>query len=330
VLQKLKLSIKFTLILGLVFIGGLLVSGLVLSHTAQQQAEKLVADQSLLMMETMNSVRFYTSDYIKPYLSPLQASQSEFIAETVPAFSAREVFEILRSRGDFKEFSYKEATLNPTNLRDEADLFEATIVKDFRQDPNLRELRGFRNRVAGEKLFYVARPLAVTDSSCLECHGNPSDAPPSQIETYGSENGYGWQLNEIVAAQMIYVPATTVLDSYRRQLILGLGIFTGIYALILVLLNRLLKRTVIRPIRPMAQLAQRITLNELSPEEAETEAVQRLETMAQGSDELSQLAKVFQLMVKTVVTREQALADRIEALSKLVERSKRLREGNSD
>ncbi|MEO1340678.1 MAG: DUF3365 domain-containing protein [Cyanobacteria bacterium J06635_13] len=29
----------------------------------------------------------------------------------------------------------------------------------------------------GEKLFYIARPLAIKNISCLECHGKTQDAP---------------------------------------------------------------------------------------------------------------------------------------------------------
>ncbi|MBW4521004.1 MAG: DUF3365 domain-containing protein [Scytolyngbya sp. HA4215-MV1] len=329
-LRKLKLGIKFTLILSLVFIGGLLASGLVLSHTAQQQAEKVVADQAQLIIETINSVRSYTSSHVQPYLAPLQKSHSEFIAETVPAFSARIVFENMRKRGDYEDFLYKEATLNPTNLHDKADEFEEKVVKKFRQNPNLKELQGFRQRISGANLFYLARPLTVTDKSCLVCHSVPSAAPPSLIKTYGSEHGYGWKVGDVVSAQMIYVPVNIVMAIYKKQLLLGLGIFSGVFALILVILNRLLQQTVTQPIRPMAQIAQQITLNELTPEEAETEAVKRLDKVAKGADELSQLARVFQMMVRTVVSREQALTNRIESLSNLLERSKRLRQGDQE
>lgn len=325
-LPKLKLGIKFTLIISLVLIAGMLASGLFLSHTAQQQAEQLVADQAKLMLETMNSVRFYTSNNVQPFLNPLQESRSEFIAETVPAYSARVVFEDMRKRGNYEDFLYKEATLNPTNVRDRADEFETKVVRKFRLDSKLTELQGFRERATGDNSFYLARPLAVTNESCLTCHSVPSAAPASLIKTYGSEHGFGWQLDEVIAAQMIYVPANTVMAIYRKQLLLGLGIFSGIFALVLVILNRLLQKTVVQPIQPMAQLAQRIIQQDITPEEAEREAGRRLDKVAKGEDELSQLARVFQMMVRAVVTREQALTQQIESLTSLLDRSRRLRQ----
>ncbi|MGI0486452.1 c-type heme family protein [Pantanalinema rosaneae CENA516] len=325
-LQKLKLGVKFTLIISVIFIAGMLASGFVLSHTAQQQAEKLVADQAKLMLETMNAVRFYTSNNVQPQLDTLQESQPEFIAETVPAYSARVVFEDMRKRGNYEDFLYKEATLNPTNPLDRADEFETKVVRKFRLDAKLTEVQGFRERTTGGDLFYLARPLAVTNQSCLVCHSVPSAAPPSLIKTYGAENGFGWKLGEVIAAQMIYVPADMVMAIYRRQLLLGLGIFSGIFALVLVILNRLLQKTVVQPIYPMAQLAQRIIQQDITPEEAEREAGRRLDKVAKGENELSQLARVFQMMVRAVVTREQALTQQIESLTNLLDRSRRLRQ----
>ena len=116
------------------------------------------------------------------------------------------MFEKLRTDDAYREFSYKEATLNPTNLRDKADSFEQEIVGRFRKEINLKELRGFRSLPKGD-LFYIARPLAISKASCLECHSVPEAAPKSMIQRYGSDNGFGWKLNDIVGTQIISVPA---------------------------------------------------------------------------------------------------------------------------
>jgi dTDP-4-dehydrorhamnose reductase len=42
--------------------------------------------------------------------------------------------------------------------------------------------------------------------SCLPCHSTVDAAPKTMIERYGPANGFGWILNDVIAAQIISVP----------------------------------------------------------------------------------------------------------------------------
>lgn len=205
-IKNLKIGTKFNLLLIIVFIISIVVSGTALSSVLQRRAQNEVTDKALILIKTMTSVRKYTQDRVNPLLAPRLETEPVFISETIPAFSATEVFENLRKNEEYKNFLYKEATLNPTNLRDKADPFEAQIVERFRNNPKLQEISDFREFPEGT-VFYIARPLAVSQQTCLRCHSTPDQAPKSQLATYGSTNGFNWKLNEIVAAQIISVPS---------------------------------------------------------------------------------------------------------------------------
>ncbi|AFY87712.1 MAG: hypothetical protein CLLPBCKN_004625 [Chroococcidiopsis cubana SAG 39.79] len=262
-LKNLKLTAKFSLMLVVVFIGGIIISGAALSKVLEQRAEREVSSQAAILIKAMNAVRTYTNERVNPLLAPKLETEPVFIPETVPAYSATEVFENLRKNEEYRNFFYKEATLNPTNLRDKADAFEAKIVERFRNESNTKEISGFRNLPGGE-VFYIARPLAITKESCLRCHSTPEAAPKSQIATYGSEWGFGWKLNEIVAAQVISVPSSEIFESSRRSLSLVMGILFGIFAIVVLWLNFFLKRSVIQPIRKMSRTAERVSTGEMS------------------------------------------------------------------
>lgn len=308
---KLKLGTRFTLLLSLVFIGGVIVSGLVLWQVLQTRAQAEVTAQGVLLIETMSSVRSYTSNQIRPLLIDDLETSPTFIAQTVPAFSAREVFETFRHQEEVQtNFFYKEATLNPTNPRDKADSFEADLVERMRREPDLDEISGFRT-LSDELVYYIARPLAISAESCLACHGEPESAPPSLLAMYGSEGGFGWQVNEIVAAQMIYVPAEQVFDSARRSFILVVGIFIGILAVVLLVLNFLLRGYVIHPIDVIAGLAHKMRADELVLEDLETDSVSRV---AARADELGELTQSFRQMAREVYTRTQELKQRVREL----------------
>jgi methyl-accepting chemotaxis protein len=154
----------------------------------------------------------------------------------------------------------------------------------------------------------------VKNPSCLQCHSTPEIAPKSQLDVYGSERGFGWKLNEIVAAQVMYVPVREVFAIYRQQFFLAMVSFTGIFAVIALLISWLLKKTVIQPITPLAKLAQEISNDEINSESPVELNLSQLNRVARRFDELGQLARVFQLMTEVVRSREQTLKQQVQQL----------------
>lgn len=114
-LKNLKLKQKFTILLLVILVVGVSFSGIALSTVLQQNAKEEITAKALSLIDTMSSVREYTITQITPELT--DDLTTKFLPQTVAAYSAREVFEILRKRPEYRDFFYKEATLNPTNLR---------------------------------------------------------------------------------------------------------------------------------------------------------------------------------------------------------------------
>ncbi|HLA45892.1 MAG TPA: DUF3365 domain-containing protein [Aggregatilineales bacterium] len=321
-LNQLRLGTRFTIILGVVLIGGIIVSWITLSRVLERRAQDEVTTRGVVLIETMNSVRRYTSTHVNPLLVDQLENSDEFISETVPAFSAREVFEGFRSDPEYEKFLYKEATLNPTNPRDQADNFETEIVNEFRNDPNLKEQTGYRD-LGTEEVFYIARPLAISAESCLRCHSEPDAAPASLVNTYGTNGGFGWELNEVVAAQMIYVPAKDVFDTARLSLTYVLIIFVIVFTVVILLINFLLRLNVIRPVELIAAVAGKITAGDVTQEDLRD---QNLDAIATRGDEPGQLARVFQKMADEVMKRETQLKDQVAKLRIEIDESRKTRD----
>lgn len=265
-LKDLKLGAKLNLVMFSMLVALVLVSGAMLSWVLERNAEGVVADQALALIETMSSVREYTSQEVRPELAEKLETEPTFLAQTVPGYSARQVFEYLRQRdAGYRDFYYKEATLNPTNPRDQADAFEAELVNAFRRGEEVSELRGFR-QLNGEALYYVARPLEVSKESCLACHSTPEVAPASLIATYGDRGGFGWELNEIVGAQILSVPAGEVLGRAFSLQWRVIGILVALFVLATLVLHVLLKRAIIQPLTSMAQQSRQVSTGDLTGE----------------------------------------------------------------
>ena len=283
-IKNLKLESRFNTFLLLIFILGAMLTSSLLFQVLEQNAEAEISDRAKLILQTMNSIRDYTASNIEPLLNDRLETEAAFSPETVPAFSATEVFQKLRKNAAYRSFYYKEATLNPTNLRDKVDSFETTLVEKFRNEAAVKELSGFRDLPSG-KVFYIARPLKVTANSCLRCHSTPDRAPKSQIATYGSDRGFGWKLNEIIAAQVIFVPAAEILANAQDALKVVMAVLLAVFGAILLAINYLLRRTVIQPIKNMVKTAEAISLGDLEAE-----------FQHQNQDEVGLLATAFDRM----------------------------------
>ncbi|MBW4453247.1 MAG: DUF3365 domain-containing protein [Nostoc indistinguendum CM1-VF10] len=281
-LKNLKLKQKFTILLLVILTFGLSLSGFALSSLLRENAKQDISSTGLMLMQTMSSVRHYTNTQINPELA--DKLETEFLPQSVPAYSAREIFEILRKTPDYRDFFYKEATLNPTNLRDKADGFETEIVERFRNKSDLKEVSGFRS-IPGGDVFYVARPLPISEESCLKCHSVPEAAPQSMINLYGTANGFGWNLNEIVGAQIITVPANNVINKAHQSSLLIILIVSTIFIATILLVNLFLNRQVVMPLKRMTRVAEEVSTGHMEVE---------FEQMS--NDEIGNLAKAFRRM----------------------------------
>ena len=281
-LKNLKLKQKFTILLLVILTFGLSLSGFALSSLLRENAKQDISSTGLMLMQTMSSIRKYTNTQVNPELA--DKLETEFLPQSVPAYSAREVFEILRETKNYRDFFYKEATLNPTNLRDKADGFETEIVERFRNKSDLKELSGFRS-IPGGDIFYIARPLPISEQSCLKCHSVPEAAPPSMINLYGTANGFGWKLNEIVGAQIITVPANNVINKAHQSSLLIILIVSTIFIATILLVNFFLNRQVVMPLKRMTRIAEEVSTGHMEVE---------FEQMS--NDEIGNLAKAFKRM----------------------------------
>jgi protein-histidine pros-kinase len=276
-----SLFVKFNLILVLVFAVALVPAAYISNSLLQKNAKTQVIQNARIMMQTAMATRSYTNKQIKPLLASRLAE--EFLPQSVPAYSATEIFNYLRE--SHPEYTYKEATLNPTNPRDRTVDWEADVVNAFRSDAKLKEVIGERDGLFGRAL-YLARPIQITDAACLSCHTTAETAPASVVKAYGPSGGFGWKLNEIIGAQIVTVPtsvAATMADTAFRTLLLAL---VGVFVFMLVVLNLLLNFVVTRPLRKLSRMADQVSTGNFDIPDI----------IVKGKDEVAVLAGSFHRM----------------------------------
>jgi protein-histidine pros-kinase len=281
-----KLLTKFSLIFVVVFGLGLALSGVVSYSMLQADARRQVEDRAKIMMETALAMRRYTTEQVKPALAAV-AQDKVFHSETVPAFGATEMFNYLREK--YPDYSYKEAALNPTNPRDRAADWEADIINNFRNHSDREIFAGERPTPTGNSL-YLARPMRAA-KGCLECHSTPDAAPVAMVAKYGTANGFGWQENEVIAAQIVSVPVSLPVEMANQEFRQLMTSLVAVGLVTLLVLNALLYLTVIRPVSRLANQAEQISKGQMDIPELP----------AAGRDEISILALAFNRMHRSLV-----------------------------
>jgi HAMP domain-containing protein len=282
-----KLMWKFNLVLLAVFIVGFILTGFISYSVLQANAREEILDNARVMMESALSSRSYTNTQVKPLLET-QLKYS-FLPQSVPAYAATEQFNDLRKK--YPDYSYKEATLNPTNPRDRATDWEADVVTQFRNGTaKASELIGERDTATGRAL-YLARPIQIKDGACLACHNTVAEAPKTMIELYGPANGFGWKLNEIVGAQIVSVPSALPIQRANHTFKVFMLLLTLVLVLTFILINVMLHTIVIQRVKELSKLADEVSLGHLETAEFKTKS----------KDEIGVLTEALARMNKSLV-----------------------------
>jgi HAMP domain-containing protein len=279
------LRLKFNLVLLVVFLVGLGVSGYVSYGLLVRNARDEVTRNAGLMMETALAIRGYTVSQVRPHLE--MQLMRVFLPQSVPAFAATETLNELRKK--HSEYFYKEATLNPTNPRNRATDWEADLVNQFRNHPQLTEMIGERDTPAGRAL-YIARPIQIVNPACLTCHSTPDAAPATMIKLYGPANGFGWKVNEIVGAQVVSVPMSLPLRNAQNAFYTFMASLVAIFVVVFVALNVMLSWLIVRPIARMSHAADQVS----------TGHFEIAELPEAGKDEIALLGRAFNRMRRSL------------------------------
>lgn len=280
------LRTKFNLSLFLVAVIGISASGFISHNLLQKHAREEILHTAGIIMESAKANRSYTIDEIRPLLKKLNQG---FMPQMVPAYSANQNIHRLHKR--YPEYSYKEATLNPTNPASRATDWEAAIVERFQNNEEEKEIIG-EHGSESNRILYIARPIKIKKAGCLACHGTVEDAPPAMLARYGTANGFGWTLNQTVGTQIVKVPMSLPLERANKEFKTFMLSMLVIFVTTIVILNVLLNAIVIQPIREMSANAEEVSLGNMDAEEF----------TAKGNDEIASLSHSMSRMRRSLIS----------------------------
>ncbi|MEW6107659.1 MAG: DUF3365 domain-containing protein [Nitrospirota bacterium] len=214
---------RFTLLLILIYVISLPVISFITYYVLRKNAVNDAYNAGKLHLSTINSVKHYVEEDLRPIF--YKEMPGRFIVEGMSrSFVATNIAE--RVSKELPAYMYKNASLNPRNPRNNADMFEAEIIRKFINERDIKEWKGFRER-SGEEYYVIARPGEPFGPDCLRCHGDPFVSPKELLNRYGPEAGFHIKPGELNDAMFVYIPIGVPLAAAWRVI----AVFIGIYIL---------------------------------------------------------------------------------------------------
>ncbi len=267
-------------ILGFLAIGVLGFTSYRLSMNNALEEAKIKSD---LVMNYAMASREFTRVAQSPLVRQL-VEPDRFYPEIMSGFAtARGIYEQFEKT--YPGYIFRQATLDPLHPSNKADAQEVQIIQNFIDNPDLKAIEGRLTR-NGEEMFYTATPFSVMNKNCLICHGDPADAPKDQIEIYGDTNGYWWEMDEIVAAFIVYVPVADAIASAKTMSLTLVLYGAGGIIVMLVVIGWFLNRDVVTPIVRLAERAEDFSLGENLDEPIDKNATGEVGVLAQSIERL--------------------------------------------
>lgn len=281
--RNLSLFSKVTLVLVVILVSFFALSSLV---NYRQQHEFVIAEA----VEKARIVAFEairTREYLSRELQNGKVSLSLERYGLIPVVASQRIGAEVAKDVDYR---IRQTSRRYRNVKNAPDGFESQVLEEFIANPQLQEkyaITEFEN----EKVFRYLRPF-FADQSCLQCHGDPQDAPDfiKQLYPPDQDQAYNYQLGEVIGAASVTIPMASLdrqLATNLRNTLVGLGL---IFLALVVCLGLLMRFAVTAPLARFGAVIERI----LKTGRFEKKIPDR------GNDEIGRLIHGFNSMMETL------------------------------
>lgn len=172
---------------------------------------------------------------------------------------------------------------NPANA---PDPFETEYLQRFEADPALEEAYAITT-LEGEPVFRYLRPFPAAES-CLECHGDPAQAPAFIKELFPetSDQAYHYQLGQVIGAASVSIPMDTLDKAVRANLRTDIIYMGGIFFALMTCLGLLVRVAVTRPLARLGDVVREVVRTGRFQEKIPRRGRDEIGTLIDGFNEM--------------------------------------------
>ncbi len=199
--------------------------------SSKAQMEELIEEKTSLALQFDLAIRSYVSETIRPFAQS-HVGKDVFIPEVMStSFVARRVFDKVHQ--EFPDYIIKFSSDNPRNPDNQANPEELKIIDYFNSHPDAKQWSG-KLKINNQEhvALFSARRMR---EPCLQCHGDPKDAPASLVARYGDRAGFHRPVGEIIALDTIAMPVNKHrIVAVRQTAYASLVMITGLILLVVI------------------------------------------------------------------------------------------------
>ncbi|WP_417914836.1 c-type heme family protein [Candidatus Electronema sp. JM] len=287
--RRFSIPLKF---FGVFFLTILLVAG-AFTATLNNLRQQVSRNEARAVADQVTAFRSWVAQSGMVWVQKLAPGFHDFLDEQTdakggvfygknPALATRELAAV--AQRESARASFRVTSDNWRKKDNAPDAFEAAAIARFKGDKTLE----FVEQYEGGKYRY-AQPLLL-EQGCLQCHGDPKDAPRAVLEKYGSEKAFGYKVGQVRGIVSVTVPALGLNDVLKS--------LANPYALTLLfislLLNILFIRSVVVRLVALTRNAEAIASGKL-------ETVLHYTNPSESNDELDHLYHAVNLLKRSLV-----------------------------
>lgn len=230
-------NLRFKFITGLVLFAialGLCISVIMYFHF-NSIMESEISQRSRMLLAQSNAIQDYVKNQLRPEMFDI-LPQGRFVLKAMSSsYISRQIMAQLNIQ-DTSGYYYRRVSVKPRNPEFGADDFERDLIRMFNENRQLKIWES-NTLVNGRNYHMVSRPVVFGDT-CMQCHGDPKDAPRELIDIYGETNGFHYtpgDVSGVVVAgfpvDMIRTPVMNLTVQYLSLYLCGIILFAGLISL---------------------------------------------------------------------------------------------------
>jgi protein-histidine pros-kinase len=246
-----KIARQFNLILLALYLVSVALAAPTIYYVTRDQVYNQADTELALLVDMVRSIQGYVAKDLRPHL----VANDMFYS---PGFSGIVATSLIAENFKKRQPQYyiKNSSDNPLNPVNGTNRLERNLLQRYRAQPDLGNITEIGS-IDGQS-FLVSSAPKVSKRGCLLCHGDP-DAAPDEITTrYGRGLGYNYNVGDVVGVSVVGVPLENVNAIALQRSLMVIGILTGLFALIFVSINMLVRRYLISPILQITEVAHAV------------------------------------------------------------------------
>jgi two-component system cell cycle sensor histidine kinase/response regulator CckA len=267
--------------------------------SSHRHAEELLSQQAAIALQFNLAIRDYAGKKIRPRVEGF-VDKDVFMPEVMStSYISRKIFEKVQK--SFPDYIIRFYSENPRNPVNQAGLDEQGIIEFFRQNPQVKHLSK-EIKIQGKRFLATFSSRWFTPE-CMQCHGDPKDAPAELVKRYGDIAGFHRRVGDVAGLDTVAVPieainASLASDLRSQWLIMAAGL-TLLFLSIVVIFRFVVTRRLVTMAHHFDGIAAHLESPWMTP------------VPVKGNDEISVVGLAFNKLVEQLRTAQMTLEQRV-------------------